>query len=73
MGAGLHVLGIGGWVLAVVNDGIYEVLSKDDRFHLSLQRLLEDIVLGQMHWLICFVGCVQLRLGGKEHIVGYAE
>jgi hypothetical protein len=66
---GVDVLGVGRGVLAVVDDGIDEVLGEDDRLHLALERLLEDVVLGQVDRLVGVVGGVQFGLRGQEDIV----
>jgi hypothetical protein len=69
VGEGVHVLRVGRGVLAVVHNRIDEVLSEDDGLDLPLERLLEDVVLGEVDGFVGVVGGGEFWLGGQEDIV----
>lgn len=69
----IDVLSIRRRVLTIVYDQIDKGLSVDDRLHLALERLLENIVFRKMDCFVGFVGSIEFRLAGEEYIISDAE
>ena len=64
--------GVGAGIFWIVDDKVEESFGKHHVLHLFPQRFFQNILLGDLDWLVGIIGSQEFRLARQEHIISNA-